>query len=50
MMGCGERGGKEVQETSNITYTYGWFTSLYGRNEHNIVKQQYANKIMLSDF
>lgn len=25
-------------------YTYNWFTSLYRRNEHNIIKQWYANK------
>ena len=25
-------------------YTYSWFTSLYSRNQHNIVKQLYTNK------
>ena len=25
------------------TYTYGWFTTLYGRNQHNIVKQLSSN-------
>ena len=24
-------------------YTYGWFMSLYGRNQHNIVKQLPSN-------
>ena len=25
-------------------YTYNWFTLIYSRNEHNIVKQLYSNK------
>ena len=25
-------------------YTYGWFTTLYSKNQHNIVKQLYSNK------
>ena len=25
-------------------YTYSWFTGLYSRNRHNIIKQLYSNK------
>ena len=25
-------------------YTYSWFTLLYSRNQHNIVKQLYSSK------
>ena len=31
-------GGREVQEGGDM-YTYGWFMLMYGRNQHNIVKQ-----------
>ena len=24
-------------------YTYGWFVLMYGRNQHNIVKQLFSN-------
>ena len=34
-----EVGGREIQEGGDICYTYDWFTLLYGRNQHNIVKQ-----------
>ena len=36
-------GGKEVQEEEDICYTYGWFMLMYGRNQHNIVKQLSSN-------
>ena len=37
----GEMGwGLEAHEGGDICiYNYGWFVLLYGRNEHNIVKQ-----------
>ena len=37
---CGDLNGKEMQKKEiYVMYTYGGFTSLYGRNWHNIVKQ-----------
>ena len=30
---------------SDYVYTYNWITLLYTWNEHNIVYQQYSNKI-----
>ena len=33
---CDDVNGKEI---------YNWFIVLYSRNEHNIVKQLYSNKI-----
>ena len=47
-VGWGVVGGRLKTEGINIyvcmcvcvhTHTYGWFTLLYGRNQHNIVKQ-----------
>ena len=37
----GMRGGRDVQEGGLQEYmcTYGWCTLLYGRKQHNIVKQ-----------
>ena len=40
--GGGGGGGREAQEEGAI-YTYGRFTLLYGRNEHNTVKQLSSN-------
>ena len=37
-------GGREVQEEEDIMYTYGWFVLIYGRNQHNIVKQLSSNE------
>ena len=34
----GVGGGKEVQDGGD-TYICGWFMLIYGRNQHNIVKQ-----------
>ena len=34
--------GKESKKKNS--YTYKWFTLLYNRNQHNIVKQLYSNK------
>ena len=31
--------GREFQEGEFHMHTYGWFTVMYGRNQHNIVKQ-----------
>ena len=36
--------GVGVQEGGDICILKSWFTLLYSRNEHNIVKQLYANK------
>ena len=42
--GWDEVGGeKEVQEGGDICYTYGWFMLMYGRNQHNTVKQLSSN-------
>ena len=34
----GEGDGKDVQERGD-RYTYGWFMFMFGRNQHNTVKQ-----------
>ena len=34
----GVGGGRKVQEGWDV-YTYGWFMSMYGRNQQNTVKQ-----------
>ena len=34
-----EWGGKEVQEKGTYVYTYDCFMLMYGRSQHNIVKQ-----------
>ena len=41
-------GGREGQEGEDIymyiyIYTYNWYTVLYGRNQHNFVKQFSSN-------
>ena len=42
---CGDLNGKEIQKRGDrYMYTNGWCTLLYSRNEHDIVKQLYANK------
>ena len=33
----GERGGRGVQDEEHM-YTHGWFMSMYGKNQYNIVK------------
>ena len=33
----GEAGGRGVQDGEHI-YTYGWFMSMYGKNQYNIIK------------
>ena len=33
------RQGKYERQKSRLTYTYGWFMLLFGRNQHNSVKQ-----------
>ena len=38
-----EMGGREGGRC--YTYTYSWFTSLYSRDQHNIVKQLYSSLI-----
>ena len=35
----GEGGGREVQEGGDILYTYDLFMLMFGRNQHNTVKQ-----------
>ena len=37
----GVEAGREVQEGN--MYTYGWLMLMYGRNQHNIVKQLSSN-------
>ena len=32
-----EGGGRGIWEGGNM-YTHGWFMSMYGKNQHNIVK------------
>ena len=39
----GGGGGREIQEGGDL-YTYGWFMLIYGRNQHNIVKQLSSNQ------
>ena len=34
---------REIQEGKDNTYTYGWFMLMYGRAQHNIVKQLSSN-------
>ena len=41
-MGWEVGGGREVQEVGAM-YTYGWFMLMYGRNQHNTVKQLASN-------
>ena len=43
--------GMEVQEGEKHMYIYGWFLLLYGRNQHNIVKQlsSVKNKLKNND-
>ena len=38
----GVGGGREVLEEGGV-YTYGWFMLMYGRNQHNTVKQLASN-------
>ena len=33
----GEGGGREGQDGGHM-YTHGWFMSMYGKNQYNIVK------------
>ena len=39
----GVGGGGEVQEGGEHMCTCGWFTTLYGRSQHNVVKQLSSN-------
>ena len=41
-VGCGS-GWEGGSRTGRHMYTYGWFMLLYGRNQHNIVKQLSSN-------
>ena len=41
--------GMQVQEGGKHMYIYGWFLLLYGRNQHNIVKQLSSVKNKLKD-
>ena len=34
---------REVLRRREHMYTYGWFILMYGRNQHNIVKQLFSN-------
>ena len=36
-------GGREDPEGGDHMYTYGWFTLMCGRNQHNIVKKLSSN-------
>ena len=47
--GWDREGGRETQEggDTGYMYAYGWFTLLYNRNQHSIVKQLYPNKDVL---
>ena len=36
-------GGMVWEVESRFKYTYGWFMLIYGRNQHNIVKQLSSN-------
>ena len=47
---CGDLNGKEISKKRSYVYMYSWFTSLYSRNEHDIVKQLYSKKIFLMIF
>ena len=33
----GEEGGRGVQDRGHM-YTHGWFMSMYGKNNHSVVK------------
>ena len=35
----GVRYGREIKDREDTCYTYGWFMLMYGRDQHNIVKQ-----------
>ena len=35
--------GERLKTEGLYMYTYGWITLLYGRNQHNIVKQLSSN-------
>ena len=44
MKTCGDLNGKGIQKKREYMYTYSWFSLLYSRNEHNIVKQLHFGK------
>ena len=43
LRGVGWVGGREVSRGRDITYTSGWFMLIYGRTQHNTVKQLSSN-------
>ena len=35
----GEESGREIPKGGDLKYTYGWFMLMFGRNQHNSIKQ-----------